>query len=435
MTAAALPAEPQPPARPNVIVMLADDLAYEDLGCTGATYIKTPHIDSIAKSGTRMTQWYSNAPVCAPSRASLLTGRYPHRAGVPSNGPSLPPGTPNAASMLKAAGYATGAVGKWHLGRDKSGPNAHGFDSFYGFHTGCVDYYSHRFYWGDPKVVNYHDLYRNGEEVFEDGEYFTHLIAREAVTFLRRAGSGPYFLYVPFNAPHYPMHAPRAYMDRFRDLPLEQRTRAAMIGAMDDAVGAILRMAGPETLVFFTADNGATREPRAGLDQKPPVTGSNGIFRGYKFSLFDGGMHVPMLVRWQGRIPSGSVNNAVGAHMDLLPTLAAACRAAAPRDIDGIDMLPAIAQSGRAAGRNAGDRIFWRQGKQEAVREGVWKLVVNGFDADGDAGTRRPLTGEDAVFLSNLDNDPSERVNLRRRHPDVVDRLLTALRGWAPDAE
>ena len=231
------------------------------------------------------------------------------------------------------------------------------------------------------------------------------------------------------------MHAPRRYMDRFPNLPLEQRTRAAMIAAMDDAVGAILRAAGPDTLVFFTGDNGATREPRAGLDQKPPVTGSNGVFRGYKFSLFDGGMHVPMLVRWRGRIPAGTENDALGAHMDLLPTLASACRAAAPQRIDGLNMLPGITQTGRGPARQESDRIFWQQGKQQAVREGPWKLVVNGFEASGDGATRTPLSGEDAVFLSNLAADPGERINLRRKHPDVVDRLLTAIGKWALETE
>jgi arylsulfatase A-like enzyme len=412
------------PARPNVIIFLADDLAYADLGCTGADYIKTPNIDALGKAGTRFTNWYSNAPMCAPSRAALLTGRYPHHAGVTNNGQSLPADRKTIAAMLKAQGYQTGLVGKWHLGyTDDTVPNAHGFDYFYGFLSGCVDYYSHRYYWGEPRTVNYHDLWRNRKEIFEDGDYFTDSIAREGAEFIRRSGSQPYFLYVAFSAPHYPMHAPKRYMERFPGLTLEQQTRAAMISAMDDAVGAIVKAAGPGTLFFFSADNGGTREPRAGLDQKPPETGSNAPFRGFKFSLFDGGMHVPMIAAWPGRIPAGVLNHRICAHMDLLPTIAAACGVAPPSGIDGSDVL---SQATR-------DRTFWQSGKQSAVREGPWKLVVTGFNAHGAGETRQPLQGEDSVFLSNLETDPGESMNLRRRHTDVVDRLLTALQKWSSE--
>jgi arylsulfatase A-like enzyme len=432
---AAVTAQTQP-ARPNVIIFLADDLAYADLGCTGADYIKTPNIDALAKSGTRMTNWYSNAPVCAPSRGSLMTGRYPHHSGVVQNGQSLPPDRTTIAKMLKANGYMTGLTGKWHLGSEPDTvPNAHGFDYFYGFLSGCVDYYSHRYYWGEPRKVNYHDLWRDRKEIFEDGDYLTDSISREALAFIRRAGSRPYFLYAALNAPHYPMHAPKNYMERFAGLPLERQTRAAMLAAVDDAVGAIVKAAGPDTLIFFTADNGATREPRAGLDQKPPETGTNGPFRGYKFSLFDGGMHVPMIVKWQGKVPAAAVNSGIGAHMDLLPTIAAACGVTPPGNIDGLNILPSITGRGREGARTATDRLFWQSGKQQAVREGPWKLVLNGFFADGGGETRQPLKGEDSVFLSNLDNDPGESTNLRRKHPDVVDRLHTVLQKWIEATE
>jgi len=222
-------------------------------------------------------------------------------------------------------------------------------------------------------------------------------------------------------------------MERFSGIPLEQQTRAAMIAAMDDAVGAIVKAAGPDTLIFFSADNGATREPRAGLDQKPPETGSNLPYRGFKFSLFDGGMHVPMIVKWPGRVPAGAVNHSIGAHMDLLPTIASACRTMPPAEVDGLNMLPSMTQAGRSLSRTVKDSIFWQSGKQMAVREGPWKLVVNGFNAEGGGETRQPIQGEDSVFLSNLDNDPGESINLRRRHGDVVDRLLTALQKWSQE--
>ena len=440
-SAAALPAAAQAPARkPNFVVFLADDLAYQDLGCTGSDYIKTPHIDALAKTGTRLSQWYSNAPVCAPSRSSLMTGRYPQNAGVPLNGRSLAPEQKTIATLLKQHGYRTGITGKWHLGStSETVPNAHGFDFFYGFLSGCVDYYSHRYYWGEPRLVNYHDLWRDRTEVFEDGQYFTDLVAREAGRFIASSAGQPFFLYVPFSAPHYPMHAPRSYMQRFAGLPLEQNVRAAMLAALDDAVGTVvadLKKHGlyDSTLIFFSADNGATREPRAGLDGKPPVTGSNGPFRGYKFSLFDGGMHVPAIASWPGRIPAGKVNAEIGAHMDLLPTICAAAGVPVPHAIDGRDMLPVLTRGAKSPH----DGIFWMQGKQQAMRRGPWKLVVNGFEASGTPEGRRPLTGEDAVFLSNVESDPGERRNLRGQNAQVATEMQQALAAWAasvPKAE
>ena len=195
--------------RPNFIIFLADDLGCHDLGCWGASDLKTPNIDAIAASGARFTNWYSAAPVCAPARAGLLTGRYPIRAGVPDNGPPLAASEQTIAQALKPAGYATALIGKWHLGATAdTDPNAHGFDRFYGFHSGCIDYFSHRYYWGEPRTVNYHDLWRDRTEIFEDGQYTTELFAREAVRFVRERRADPFFLYMPFNAPHYPMHAP-----------------------------------------------------------------------------------------------------------------------------------------------------------------------------------------------------------------------------------
>ena len=331
---ALLPA--QTTRRPNVVLFLADDLGCHDLGAWGATDLKTPNIDALAAGGTRFTNWYAAAPVCAPSRAALLTGRYPIRAGVPDNGPALGPTEKTVATLLKTAGYSTGLFGKWHLGSTTdTDPNAHGFDRFYGFHSGCIDYYSHRYYWGEPRVPNYHDLWRDRTEIFEDGQYTTELFAREAAQFIRDRRSGPFFAYVPFNAPHYPMHAPKKYIERFAGLAPERRTYAAMISALDDGVGLVLRTLrelhlDENTLVLFTADNGATREARAGLDGKPATAGNNAPFRGNKFSAFDGGMHVPMIMNWPGVVPKAKVVREVGSHLDLLPTIAKAAGIAPP---------------------------------------------------------------------------------------------------------
>ena len=179
----------------------------------GASDLKTPNIDKLAVGGTLCRNWYSNAPVCAPARAALMTGRCPIRAGVANNGSPLQPRERSVATILKETGYETAVLGKWHLGSTaETVPNAHGFDYFYGFHEGCVDFYSHRYYWGEPARANFHDLWRNRDEIFEDGQYLTERIGEEAVSFINRKRQAPWFLYTAFNAVHYPMHAPRKYV-------------------------------------------------------------------------------------------------------------------------------------------------------------------------------------------------------------------------------
>jgi arylsulfatase A-like enzyme len=420
--------------KPSFILILMDDLGCHDLGCLGAADLKTPNIDELATSGARFTNWYSNAPVCAPARASLMTGRYTARCGVPRNGLSLPPGEQTIAALLKPAGYATGITGKWHLGSDPdTAPNGHGFDYFYGFHSGCVDFYSHRYYWGEPRVVNYHDLWRNRTEIFENGQYLTERITEEAVQFIRSNQARPFFLYVPYNAVHYPMHAPNKYVERFPSLERERQMYAAMLAAADDGVGAIIRtleQAGirDNTLVMFAGDNGATTEKRAGLNQQPATAGSNRPFRGFKFSLFDGGMHVPAILNWPGVIPPRQVIHEMAMSVDILPTVCAAAGVKLPtgRTIDGRDVL-SVATSGA---RSPNDAVFWASGKQLAVRRGKWKLVINGIVYDGSPDGNKPLQGDDAMFLSNLEEDPGESRNLRRKYPELVDELATAIYRW-----
>ncbi len=426
-----------PTQRPNFIVFLTDDQGLHDLGCLGSTDLKTPNIDHLAATGTRFTNWYAAAPVCAPSRAALMTGRYPIRAGVPNNGPALPHTEKTIAACMKEAGYATGICGKWHLGSTPdTAPNARGFDRFFGFHSGCIDYYSHRYYWGEPKTVNYHDLWSDGTEVFEDGEYSTELFTREAVQFIRQNHSQPFFLYVPYNGVHYPMHAPKRYVDRFRELPVERRMYAAMLSAVDDGVGEVMQTLAQyhlteNTFVMFTADNGATREKRAGLNQQIPDAGHNGILRGYKFSAFDGGMHPPMIMNWPGVIPSGQVIDEVGCHIDILPTLCNAAGAQVPADriIDGRDAL-AMAT---ARAKSPHEALYWASNNQLAVRKGKWKLVKDGIVFDGTPEGSKPLTGDDSLFLSNLEDDPGETKNLRHEAPEVVDELASKASAWLKD--
>jgi arylsulfatase A-like enzyme len=432
-------AAPRTSSRPNFLVMLMDDLGLHDLGFLGATDLKTPNIDGLAASGARFTNWYSNAPVCAPARACLQTGRVPIRAGVPNNGMALPPSEKTIASLLKPAGYETALVGKWHLGSTPDTiPNAHGYDYFYGFHAGCTDYYSHRFYWGDPRIPNYHDLWRNRDEIFENGQYLTERIAEESVRFIRANRSEPFFLCTTFNAVHYPMHAPNSYLERFRGLGEERQMYAAMLAAADDAVGDILAALDEigqrdNTLIFFLGDNGATTEKRAGLHGQFATAGSNAPFRGYKFSVFDGGMHVPAAMSWQGKIPKGQTIHELLMTADILPTICSAAGVEVPMDrvIDGRNALP-VAASGA---KSTHTEIFWANGQQLAVRRGKWKLVINGIVYDGTPDGHRPLTGDDALFLSDLEQDPGESHNLRHEHPELVDQLSSAAHRWLQEVK
>ena len=425
--------------RPNFIVIVSDDHGYEDLGCQGAKDVKTPHFDSLAASGAHFQQWYAGAPVCAPSRASLLTGRYPIRCGLPTNGQELKPSELTIAQLLKTGGYKTAAIGKWHLGSTETTcPNAHGFDYFYGFHSGCVDFFSHRYYWGEPRIANYHDLWRNRTEIFEDGQYLTESLTREARKFLTDNQREPFFLYLAYNAVHYPMHAPEKYKKRFPGMEKERQTYVAMLSALDDGVGEVLATLDQlglreNTFIHYQADNGATRETRAGLDGQPGRAGSNGILRGNKFSVFDGGMHVPAMMSWPKVIPAGQKISEVGIAMDVLPTFCKAAGVSLPSDrtYDGHDVLPVVTQ--KAASRH--DAIYWSNQGQLATRQGKWKLVENGKLFDGSPDANKPLQGEDALFLSDLSRDPGEKTNLRRQHPEVVDRLSTATHQWLEDVK
>ena len=259
---------------PNFIAFLTDDQGYGDLSCMGAADFRTPHLDRMAADGARFTDWYSNSPVCSPSRAALLTGRYPGNAGVRAilaghrTATGLPPHVPSLATALGELGYGTYMSGKWHLGlQEESRPHTHGFDHWFGFMAGCIDYYSHIFYWDmnnpGPGINPTHDLWEDDREIWIDGRYFTELIAEKAIEYLRQAAKAgkPFFLYMPFNAPHYPMHAPQKYLDRFSELAnsKDRQIMAAMISAVDDGVGEIMAEVerlglAEDTCSFFMAD-------------------------------------------------------------------------------------------------------------------------------------------------------------------------------------
>ncbi|GAB3798836.1 hypothetical protein GCM10028798_11520 [Humibacter antri] len=432
---------------PNIVIVYADDLGYGDVGCFGSTDIRTPHLDRLAARGVRLTNWYSNSPVCSPSRAALLTGKHPVHAGVQEilggkRGTTGLPQQETLASLLKARGYATGIFGKWHLGvADGFTPLDRGFDRHFGFRAGCVDYYSHIFYWGQG-VDPVHDLWDGRREVWDNGRYLTEVIAEKAVEFIEENAGRPFLCYVPFNAPHYPMHAPREYVDRFHELPDDRRIMAAMVSAMDDGVGRILdaleaRGLDDDTIVFFSSDNGPSTETRNWLngEEISYQGGSTGGLRGRKGSLFEGGIRVPAILSWPAGIRARGDVDDPAAMMDLLPTVMAACDAEPPGDIDGRDLMPLLTRAevphGSASvsrtvnGDGAAERsLFWEYGPQLAVRRGDWKLVLSPREHLGGGFVRDRM-------LVNLADDPGETTDRAHEHPQLAAELDDELMTWA----
>jgi arylsulfatase A len=414
--------------RPNVILILADDQGSVDLGCYGAGDLHTPHTDALAGQGVRFTQFYSAAPVCSPSRAGTLTGRWPARAGVPGNvssqrgGPGgLPPEEVTLAEMFRAAGYATAHVGKWHLGyTPETTPRAQGFDHSFGHMGGCIDNYSHFFYWSGPNI---HDLWRNEVEVFHDGEFFPDLMVREAAQFMARNRDRPFFLYYALNTPHYPYQGDAKWREHFKDLPYPRNLYAAFLAAQDERLGALLAKVDElglreRTIIVFQSDNGHSTEERAHFGG-----GAAGPYRGAKFSLFEGGIRLPAVVSWPGQLPRNAVRDQVVHACDLLPTLAKLAGVAPPAvPLDGRS-LARVLREPDAPEPHAGRALHWQVGHGPnadwAVREGDWKLIGNARDT----GVAAAQTERIPLFLANLKDDPGETTNLAERHPDVVARL------------
>ncbi|MBX6316471.1 MAG: sulfatase, partial [Isosphaeraceae bacterium] len=412
------------------VLIVADDLGYAELGCQGATDIRTPNIDTIARDGVRLTNGYVSAPVCSPSRAGLMTGRYQQRFGHEFNaigaqnrqdGVGLPLSEKTIADRLHAVGYATGLVGKWHLGGTAPyHPQRRGFDEFFGFlHEG------HFYVEGQHAPVVSHlrvneppydrdNPILRGTRPVENPGYLTETLTREAIAFLERHADRPFFLYLAYNAVHSPMQARPEDVRRFPAIADEhRRVFAAMLASLDDGVGAVLAKLHDlglerQTLVVFLSDNGG---PTAEL------TSRNDPLRGGKGQLYDGGIRVPLLLRWPGHLPAGAVYEPPVIALDLLPTFLAAA-GVKPTDadrLDGVDLLPYLA--GRSDGdRPPHDRLYWRYGGRAALREGRWKLVRDGG--------RKPWE------LYDLTRDPGEQHDLAAREPAVVERLQAAWAAW-----
>ena len=404
--------------KPNIVVILADDLGYAEVGCQGCKDIPTPNIDSIANNGIRFSDGYANHPVCSPSRAGLLTGRYQHRFGFENNsGPEeyasknfgVPRSEPVIAERLKNAGYTTGMVGKWHIGFNEGlRPHERGFDYFYGFLAGAHTYLPERF---DRKRYAGR-LMRNGDLVIDEKEYLTDAFARESEEFIERNKDKPFFLYLAFNAVHAPLEAPSAYQQHFADIGNpDRRTYAGMTAAMDDAVGRVLNKLRQHnlennTLVIFYSDNGGPTQQ---------TTSRNDPLRGFKGDVWEGGIRIPFMVQWPGKFSAGKVYREMVMGFDVHAMALAAAGAPMPTDkqLDGVNLIPFLTGDDDGAPH---DRLFWRSGKRKyAVRMGSWKLVQEP--------RREPE-------LYNLQNDIGESLNLAEIEPEVLKSMQAAYTEW-----
>jgi len=416
--------------KPNVILIFTDDQGTIDVNCYGSKDLHTSNLDRLAKEGTRFTQFYVGAPVCSPSRAALMTGRYPQGAGVPGNVSSQPghTGMPTEqitiAEMMKAADYTTGHVGKWHLGYTlETMPNGQGYDSSFGHMGGCIDNYSHFFYWSGP---NRHDLWRNGREVWNDGEFFGDLMVDECKNFINENKEQPFFLYWAINMPHYPLQGKEKWRKKYQHLDAPRRMYAAFISTMDEMVGEVIDHLDEsglreDTLIIYLSDHGHSVEQRTFSGG-----GSSGDFRGHKFTLWEGGIRVPCIVSWPGRIPQNAVRNQTAVSIDWMPTIAQYCRIKPPEHkIDGKSIVSIIESPDAPSPHKV---IHWQtsRGKHWAVREGNWKLVHNGPATDY-KGRKLPKAEN---FLSNIAKDATETKNIARSNPDIVRRLTNLHENW-----
>ncbi len=452
LTACAANSSTELPERPNVILILADDLGYGELGCYGQRRIRTPHLDRLAAEGLRFTQAYSGAPVCAPARCVLMTGRSSAHAQIRGNREVQPEGqfplragTTTVAHLLRSAGYATGAMGKWGLGPVGStgDPNAMGFDLFYGYNCQreAHSYYPDHLWRNDERVelnggerIPGHARIEAGERDFErfhGTDYAPELMLAEARAFLREHRDEPFFLYLPFVEPHLAMQPPQEWVARYPEAwdeepylgqrgytphPRPRAGYAAMISDLDEHVGSIVTLVdelglADSTLILFTSDNGATHDV-GGVDTE--FFESVGPLRGRKGSVYEGGLRVPMIARWPGVVPAGATSDHATAFQDVMATLADLGNAPAPEACDGISILPTLTATGAQPKHATLVWEFHGYGGQKAVRLGDMKAVLRDIHA-----------GNERIELYDLATDLGEQHDIATEHPELVSRART----------
>ena len=436
--------------KPNVVILLTDDQGTLDARCYGSADLFTPNIDRLAATGVRFTQAYAHT-VCCPSRAALLTGRHPQRGGVRfwtqgdmhgKDGINMALEEVTLAEALKPAGYRTALFGKWHLGAHRDfGPRKQGFDEFFGLRGGFIDNYNHFFLHG----TGFYDLYEGTAEVRAVGEYFPGMMVRRALEFLDRNKEGPFFLYVPFNIPHYPEQPLARFQERYKDLEdPARRSYAAMISTTDHYIGLILdRLEAlglrERTIVIFMSDNGHSEETGNRIrvdDHKSGLArghfygasggGNTGTWIGQKGTFLEGGLRVPAIVSYPAKLPRGAVRDQVVTIMDWFPTVLELCdirpEPGAPR-LDGHSLLPVIASADAPSAY--GDTLHYAWGNDWMVRDGDWKLIG---DVNRDGGLVR-------ATLHNLAADEPEVKDHASERPEIVDRLTRLHEAWVNDVQ
>lgn len=424
--------------QPNIVVILADDMGWGDVGYHGFKDIRTPHIDRLAKSGAWFEQGYVTASVCGPSRAGLISGVYQQRFGFYGNGEKfvIPRNQPTIGERLRARGYATGMIGKWHVGhKENELPNARGFDFYYGSPTGSHDYFKSS---TNPKHKQRGllPIYRNGEmeaPIQEKGDYLTDLYTEEAVGFIERKKDQPFFLYVAHNAVHYPWQADEKDLARLQDLKVhhpERRHFAAMVLALDDSVGSIVRCLDrnnltKKTLVVFLSDNGSPRgqgfeQPRQ-KKRGSTTMSSPGDFNGFKGDVYEGGIRVPFAMSWPGTIPVGKRYPHPVSSLDIAATamgISSGPDLSRGLGLDGENLIPFL--KGTKAGRPH-EVLYWRRGDDYGIRKGDWKLLWN--DA-------RDGTGTERIELFDLKKDSGERKDLAQARTQHAQDLKNHFDAW-----
>ena len=414
--------------KPNVVLIFTDDQGSMDVGCYGAKDLMTPSLDKLATEGIRFTQFYVGASLCSPSRAALMTGKTPQSAGLPRNASSMegihgmPTEEVTIAEMMKKDGYRTAHIGKWHLGySSETMPNGQGFDYSFGIMGGCIDNYGHFFYWNGP---NRHDLWENGKEIYMDGQFFPNLMTEKAIDYINENKDHPFFMYFALHTPHYPLQPYEHWRQKYQNLEMPRRDYAAFMSTTDEEIGKLIGAidhAGirENTIIIYLSDHGHSYEQRTFNGG-----GYAGPYRGGKTSLFEGGIRVPAMISWKGRLEENVHNDKLCMSMDILPTIAALCDINdIPDGIEGVDFSDVILEEAESHH----DLIRWQLGKQWAIRKGDWKLIGNPRDPS-DMTSIDPE--KDSLFLSNLKMDISETRNLSHENSEKLEELIDEYLDW-----
>ena len=439
--------------KPNIIIIYTDDQGTLDAGCYGAGDLHTPNIDGLSRLGILFTQAYSHTVSC-PSRAALLTGRYPQRFGIndwtqndahdQEKGINMPLSEITIAEVLKANGYQTAIMGKWHLGGAlENGPLEQGFDTFFGFRGGFIDNYVHYFLHGQ----GFHDLWSNNKEIFERGSYFPSLMTEKAIEFIGKNINRPFFLYAAFNLPHYPEQPDSLFVPLYSDLNEPRKSYATVISTVDDKIGQILSKLDElgirdNTVVFFMSDNGHSTEEtmikinnhRSGLPKGTDYCahgggGYTGKWRGAKGSFLEGGIRVPAIISYPGHFPENVKRDQTITCMDFFPTICEITGSKMPDCVhDGHSLLPIIESNAPSMYQV----LYFQWRDQWTVREGKWKLIVKGRDTTGKFSNHIQKEEQmESPYLANLEDEHPEEHNYATEHPEIVERLTKLYQKWA----